>query len=278
MKELLKRDRARTHILPISPLGLMEMTRQRHTESVQESVFDDCPYCKGRGVVKSTLTMSVEIQRKLAEILSHANRRRIPLQRVPRQQLDALGEGHQGVALEVSGYPYADYSDILKRATQRQEMPLILLLDMLQNPQNLGTLLRTAEATGVHGVIIPPRRAAGITPAVVHASAGATEHLLVVQMNLAQAIDWLQKAGVWVVGLSGEAAHTIQQAPLDRPLALVVGNEGEGMRALVAKKCDMLVNLPMRGQIESLNAAVAGSIALYLALMTRQSNQKDAPA
>ncbi|GAP09855.1 rRNA methylase, putative, group 3 [Bellilinea caldifistulae] len=231
-----------------------------------------------RQIFRLLVANGTEEKGKLAEILSHANRRRLPVQRVPRQQLDALSEGHQGVALEVSGYPYADYSDILKRATQRQEMPLILLLDMLQNPQNLGTLLRTAEAAGVHGVIIPPRRAAGITPAVVHASAGATEHLLVAQMNLAQAIDWLQKAGVWVVGLSGEAPHTIQQAPLDRPLALVVGNEGEGMRALVAKKCDMLVNLPMRGQIESLNAAVAGSIALYLAMMARQQTKKDKPA
>ncbi len=227
-----------------------------------------------RQIFRLLVASGTEEKGKLVEILAHAAKRRIPLQRVPRQQLDALGEGHQGVALEVSGYPYADYSDILKRAHQRQETPLILLLDMLQNPQNLGTLLRTAEAAGAHGVIIPPRRAAGITPAVVHASAGATEHLLVAQMNLAQAIDLLKSAGIWVIGLAGEATRSIQQAPLDAPLALVVGNEGEGMRTLVAKKCDMLVNLPMRGQIESLNAAVAGSIALYLAIMNRQQNQK----
>ncbi len=226
-----------------------------------------------RQIFRLLIASGTEEKGRLLDILTLAGQRRIPLQRVPRQQLDALGEGHQGVALEVSGYPYADYSEIFKRAQQRQEMPLILLLDMLQNPQNLGTLMRTAEAVGAHGIIIPPRRAAGITPAVVHASAGATEHLLVAQMNLAQAIDLLKAAGVWVVGLAGEAAQSIQAAPLDVPLALVVGNEGEGMRTLVAKKCDLLVNLPMRGKIESLNAAVAGSIALYLAWLARQQNK-----
>ena len=231
-----------------------------------------------REIFRLLVASSTEEKGKLSEILNQAAGRRIPVQRVPRQQLDALGESHQGIALEVSAYPYADYSDILKRANQRQELPLILLLDMLQNPQNLGTLLRTAEAVGVHGIIIPPRRAASITPAVVHASAGATEHLLVAQMNLAQAIDLLKSAGVWVVGLAGEAAQPISHAPLDAPLALVVGNEGEGMRTLVAKKCDMLVNLPMRGKIESLNAAVAGSIALYLAWMTRQQKKTETAA
>jgi 23S rRNA (guanosine2251-2'-O)-methyltransferase len=229
-----------------------------------------------RQIFRLLVASGTEEKGRLAEILTLAAQRRVPLQRVPRQQLDALGEGHQGVALEVSGYPYADYADIMKRAQQRQEPPLILLLDMLQNPQNLGTLLRTAEAVGVHGIIIPPRRAAGITPAVVHASAGATEHLLVAQMNLAQAIDMLKSADVWVVGLAGEAAQPIQQAPLDAPLALVVGNEGEGMRALVARKCDVVVKLPMKGKIESLNAAVAGSVALYLTLLARQSSSKEA--
>lgn len=226
-----------------------------------------------RQIFRLIVAAGAEEKGKLAEIIHHAEKRRIPLQRVPRPQLDSLGEGHQGVAAEVSGYPYADYADILQRAERRGEKPLVLLLDMLQNPQNLGTLLRTAEAVGVHGVIIPPRRAAGITPAVVHASAGATEHLLVAQMNLAQAIDLLKSAGVWVVGLTGDAAQSIQQAPLDAPLALVIGNEGEGMRVLVSKKCDLLVHLPMRGKIESLNAAVAGSVALYLALLARQQSK-----
>ena len=147
---------------------------------------------------------------------------------------------------------------------------LILVLDMLQNPQNLGTLLRSAEAAGVDGVIIPLRGAAGITPAAVHASVGATEHLLVGQHNLAQALDLLKDAGAWVVGMEGgPASRPIEEAPLTGPLVLVVGNEGEGMRKLIRQKCDMQVSLPMLGQVESLNAAVAGSIALYLTLQAR---------
>jgi 23S rRNA (guanosine2251-2'-O)-methyltransferase len=211
---------------------------------------------------------------RLAEILSLAYKRRIPIERVQRQRLDGIGEGHQGVALEVSAYPYSDLTRILAFAGESGEPPLLLLLDMLQNPQNLGTLLRSAESAGVHGVIIPQRRAAEVTPAVVHASSGASEHLLVAQMNLAQAIDTLKQANLWVVGLEGgTGSRSVEQAPLDGPLALVVGNEGEGMRPLVRQKCDLLVGLPMRGKIESLNAAVAGSIVLYLALLARIKKQ-----
>lgn len=223
-----------------------------------------------RQVFRLLVAAGSEEKGRLAEILALAAKKRLPVERVPRSQLDGLGENHQGVAVEVSPYTYTDLSDILNLAKQRQETPLILVLDMLQNPQNLGTLLRSAEAAGVHGVIIPPRRATGITPAVVHASAGASEHLRVAQMNLAQAIDRLKEEGIWIVGLEGEASQPIEAAPLDVSLALVVGNEGEGMRSLVSRKCDLLVNLPMRGKIDSLNAAVAGSIALYLSAIARR--------
>lgn len=209
---------------------------------------------------------------RLAEILKMASQRKLKVERAPRQQLDALGENHQGVALEASDYPYAALQDILEVARQRQEPLFVLILDVIQNPQNLGALLRTAEAAGVHGVIVPLARAAGVTPAVVHASAGASEHLRVAQYNLAQAINLLKQAGAWVAGLEDSPqAQPVSRVRLDGPLALVVGSEGEGMRALVRKSCDMLVRLPMRGQVESLNAAVAGSIALYLALEARNS-------
>jgi len=212
---------------------------------------------------------------RLGEILRQAQARKVQIERVQRQQLDSLGENHQGVALETSAYPYAALQDIVARAEERQEPLFVLLLDMLQNPQNLGTLLRTAEAAGVHGVVIPLRRAAGVTPAVVHASAGATEHLLLASANLAQAIGVLKEAGAWVIGLEGSSrAQPVEQVRLDGPLALVVGSEGEGMRDLVRKSCDALVRLPMRGQIESLNAAVAGSVVIYLAL---QARKKQAP-
>lgn len=223
-----------------------------------------------RDCFRLLVATGVDEKGKLTEILRKAAARRVLLERVPRQRLDSLGENHQGVALEASGYSYSDLQDIFDRQEERQEPLLVLVLDMIQNPQNLGTLLRSAEAAGVHGIIMPLRRAAGITPAVVHASAGATEHLLVAQVNLAQAIDTLKQAGAWVIGLEGgPGSQPVERVRLDGPLALVVGNEGEGMRQLVRQSCDVLLRLPMRGQIESLNAAVAGSIALYLALQAR---------
>jgi len=196
--------------------------------------------------------------------------RKLPLERVPRHRLDALASAHQGVTLEASGYPYATLQDILLLAEQRKQPPFLLLLDAMQDPQNLGSLLRTAEVVGVHGVLLPLRHTATVTPAVVSASSGASEHLLVAQANLAQAIKILQKSGVWVVGLeSGAEASTPDQVRLDGSVAIVVGSEGQGMRALVRDSCDVLMKLPMRGKIESLNAAVAGSVALYMAWQAR---------
>jgi 23S rRNA (guanosine2251-2'-O)-methyltransferase len=228
-----------------------------------------------RHLFRLCVARGVEEKGRITEIIRLAQGRKLQVERVHRQQLDGIGENHQGVALETSAYPYAALQDILARANERQEPLFVLLLDTLQNPQNLGTLLRTAEAAGVHGVVIPLRRAAGVTPAVVHASAGATEHLLLAGANLAQAISELKEAGAWVIGLEGSPqAQPVEGVRLDGPLALVVGSEGEGMRDLVRKSCDVLVRLPMQGQIESLNAAVAGSVVIYLAL---QARKKSAP-
>jgi 23S rRNA (guanosine2251-2'-O)-methyltransferase len=229
-----------------------------------------------RQIFRLFLAQGVDERGRLSEIIKLVTALKVPVERVPRQQLDSLGTGdsqsHQGVAIETSEYAYSGLQDILDRANERQEPPFILVLDMLQNPQNLGSLLRTSEAAGVHGILIPLRRAAGVTPAVVHASSGAAEHLLVAQVNLAQALDTLkQDAGVWVMGLEGTPdAQSYDSVRLDGPLALVVGNEGEGMRDLVRRSCDVLIGLPMLGKIESLNAAVAGSIVLYRALSERQ--------
>lgn len=208
---------------------------------------------------------------RLAEILRLAEARRIPVSRAPRPLLDKIHPAHQGVVLEVSGYSYVNLEDILERACQRGEPPFVLLLDTLNDPQNFGALLRTAEAVGVHGVILPLARTVEVTPAVVNASSGAAEHLLIARMNLSQAIDELREAGVWTVGLD-QAAESRAPSEVDWTggLALVVGSEGEGIRPLVKSKCDFLVRLPMQGKIESLNAAVAGSVALYLAYLARQ--------
>ena len=207
---------------------------------------------------------------RLAEILALCASRKMSIERVPRPRLDKINPGHQGVALETSGFPYGSLPDLLDLAHQPSIPPLFLILDTLQDPQNLGTLLRTAEAVGVCGVLLPLKQTVTVTPAVVNASSGASEHLLIAQANLAQAIRALQEAGVWVVGLdAGEEARPPEQVHLKGSLALVVGGEGGGMRPLVRNSCDQLLRLPMRGKVESLNAAVAGSIALYLAWQAR---------
>ena len=211
---------------------------------------------------------------RLAEILSRAKERRITMERVPRTRLDKIHENHQGVVAEVSAYPYSEVTDLLDIARAKQEQPFILLLDSLNDPQNFGTLLRTAEAVGAHGVIIPLAHTVEVTPAVVNASSGASEHLQVARSNLAQAIDALKQENVWVVGLDqdGEMMGEKTQRHLRGAVGLVVGSEGEGIRQLTRSKCDIILQLPMRGQIESLNAAVAGSVALYLAFMTRNTS------
>ncbi len=216
----------------------------------------------------------------IAEIVKLATTANVPVERVERQQLDKQlrDVNHQGVMLEVGEYPYVELDACLARATEREEPALLLLLDHLQDPQNIGTLLRTAEVVGVHGVILPGRRAAEITPAVVNASSGATEHLqIVIVTNLSQAIGELQKDGVWVVGLEDDpAAQDFDTADLDMPLAVVVGAEGAGLARLVRERCDFLVRLPMAGHVASLNAAVAGSIALYGAWRQRSKGDPSA--
>jgi 23S rRNA (guanosine2251-2'-O)-methyltransferase len=224
-----------------------------------------------REVFRLQVAEGVHERGRLTEILDLAAQRKIPLERVPRLRLDKISDSHQGVALEVSRYPYTGLDDILDRASRGGEALFVLILDSLQNPQNLGTLLRTAEAVGVQGVLIPAHRAAEITPAVVSASAGASEHMLVAQTNLAQAIDALKAAGAWVAGLDeSPESQSPSEVRLEGPLAVVVGSEGEGLRPLVRSKCDFLLRLPMQGQVQSLNAAVAGSVALYLAYLARQ--------
>ncbi|HIE24805.1 MAG TPA: 23S rRNA (guanosine(2251)-2'-O)-methyltransferase RlmB, partial [Anaerolineales bacterium] len=211
---------------------------------------------------------------RLKEIIALAKRQRTPVKRVSRQRLDKIASHNQGLVLEVSGYPYHNVLDIVDKAETCGEKLFVLILDALQDPQNFGTLLRTAESVGVHGVIIPLARTAQVTAAVVNASSGASEHLLIAQANLAQAIGTLKESGAWVVGLEGsDQAQSPGAIRLDGGIGIVVGSEGRGMRRLTRESCDLLMKLPMEGQIESLNAAVAGSVALYLAYLER-SNPK----
>ncbi len=207
---------------------------------------------------------------RLREILDLARSKFIPITEVPRETLQGINSHHQGIALQAEEYPYVGLSTVLKTARDKDEAPLLLLLDTLKDPQNLGSLIRTAELVGVHGVVLPLRRTATVTPSVVSASSGASEHIHIVQANLAQTISQLKEESLWVVGLEGgPEAQLPGQIDLNGPLAVVVGSEAEGMRALVRSSCDFLLRLPMRGEIDSLNAAVAGSVALYFVWQAR---------
>jgi 23S rRNA (guanosine2251-2'-O)-methyltransferase len=222
-----------------------------------------------RDVFKIQVAEGAQEKGRLAEILQMAKDRRIPVEKVQRARLDKIHQNHQGVVAEVGAYSYSDEVEILELASRKNEPPFILLLDSLNDPQNFGTLLRTAEVIGVHGVIIPLAHTVEVTPAVVNASSGASEHLLIARANLAQAIEALKEAEVWVVGLDQAGAEIEPNSRhLRGALGLVVGSEGEGIRT-GALQVRIVLKLPMRGKIESLNAAVAGSVALYLAYLAR---------
>jgi 23S rRNA (guanosine2251-2'-O)-methyltransferase len=228
----------------------------------------ECLRAGRRKVFKLLVSEGVQEKGALAASLKLAGEKRIAVQRAPRAQLDRISQGHQGLAAEVSGYPYLALDEIVSYT----QTPLLLVLDCVQDPQNLGALLRTAEAAGVSGVVIAEDRASSVTPAVVNASSGATEHLRIARVtNIARALEKLKKSDIWVVGLEDTPdAQDYATADLRGPLALVVGSEGEGIRRLVRETCDFVVKLPMLGKITSLNAAVAGSIVLYETLRQRR--------
>jgi 23S rRNA (guanosine2251-2'-O)-methyltransferase len=217
-----------------------------------------------RNVRELLIAPGGESRRGLADLLQSAEESGHAIRTVPRRELDQLAAHHGGVIAVVEPYPYANLEEIVAGERSGPDEPLVLLLDTLQDPQNMGTLIRTAEAVGVEGVIIPHRRAVGVTPAVVSASSGACEHLRIARSNLAGAIRRLKEAGFWIAGLeASEQAQPLQAFDPKGPLGLVVGSEGSGMRRLVRESCDFLLRLPMRGQVASLNASVAGSVALY---------------
>lgn len=209
----------------------------------------------------------------LDALLALAEQRQVRVDVVDRRELDRrVSEHHQGVLAEADEFGYAHLDDLLDAADRRKEPPLLLALDSLQDPQNFGTLLRTAQACGVHGVLLPEHRAVGVTPAVSNASAGAVEHLLVARVtNLARSLGQLKSRGVWVYGLAVGAGQAYWSVDFAGPLAVVVGSEGAGLGRLVRETCDVLVHIPMApGAVQSLNAAVAGSLVLYAAFASRR--------
>ncbi len=208
----------------------------------------------------------------LERLVLHATTLRIPVVEIEGGSLTAVTgfDGHQGVALVVLARPQAAVTDVLARAIERGEPAFVLALDSLEDPQNVGTLLRSAEAAGVHGVAFPTRRQAPLSPAAIKASAGATEHLLLAAVDdLPGTLADLHARGLRVLGTDAGAALIYREADLRGPLVLVIGSEGRGLSPAVRRRCDLLVRIPMRGRIASLNAAVAGSVLLFEAAAQR---------
>ena len=216
-----------------------------------------------------------ELQGSAKEIVALAKEKGVQIQTAERAKLDQMfpKENHQGVAASIAEANYVDWQDMLESARKKGEDPLLIILDELEDPHNLGAILRSADAVGAHGVIIPKRRAVALTAGVAKAAAGAVAYVPVARVsNLAQTIEALKKEGVWVAGAAMGGTEVYKQN-LTGPLAIVIGSEGKGLGRLVAEKCDFLISLPMQGKINSLNASVATGVILYEVLRQRKYKQ-----
>jgi len=220
----------------------------------------------GQPVSRVLVARTTDLRGALRELVQEARARRVVVQIVDRRRLDTLARGvaHQGVAALVAVVAPITVEDLLVSIKDRGEAAFLVVLDGVEDPHNLGAIIRTADAAGAHGVIIPRRRAAGLSPAVARASAGAVAHLPVAQVgNLVAALERLKADGVWVVGADPEGAERYDTVGLAPPVALVVGGEGHGLHRLVRERCDRVVRIPLRGRVASLNVSVAAALLLY---------------
>lgn len=201
---------------------------------------------------------------QMQHILKLAKERNVFVQYVPRKKLDQMTPDHQGVVAQIAAYQYAEVDDLLNHAKSKNEDPFLVILDGLEDPHNLGSILRTADACGVHGIIIPKRRSVGLTQTVAKLSTGAIEYVPVARVtNLARTIDELKEKGLWIFGTDMKDSQDYRKMDATLPLALVIGSEGKGISRLVREKCDFIVHLPMKGHVTSLNASVAAAILMY---------------
>jgi 23S rRNA (guanosine2251-2'-O)-methyltransferase len=219
----------------------------------------------GRSINKIWIAEGAQKQ-AVAPILSLAKEAGIIVQTVPRKKIDQIAEGesHQGVLAYVASYDYVQVEDILARAEKAGEPPFILILDEIEDPHNLGSMMRTGDAVGIHGIIIPKRRSVSLTSTVAKSSAGAIEYVPVARVtNLVRTMEELKERNIWIVGTDASAEQDFREARLDGGIALVIGSEGKGMSRLVRETCDFTVKLPMHGRVTSLNASVAGALLMY---------------
>lgn len=209
---------------------------------------------------------------QMQQVIGMAKEANVIVQFVPKKKIDQLADGnHQGVIAQVAAYEYAEIDDLFAAAEKKNEAPFFLLLDEIEDPHNLGSIMRTADASGAHGIIIPKRRAVGLTATVAKLSTGAIEYIPVARVtNMAQTIDELKERGVWIAGTDASAKQDFRQMDGTLPLGLVIGSEGKGMGRLIRDKCDFLLSLPMVGHVTSLNASVAAALLMYEVHRKRQ--------
>ncbi|WP_226647376.1 23S rRNA (guanosine(2251)-2'-O)-methyltransferase RlmB [Mesobacillus subterraneus] len=209
---------------------------------------------------------------QMQQVIGMAKEANVIVQFVPKKKIDQLADGnHQGVIAQVAAYEYAEIDDLFALAEKKNEAPFFLLLDEIEDPHNLGSIMRTADASGAHGIIIPKRRAVGLTATVAKLSTGAIEYIPVARVtNMAQTIDELKERGVWIAGTDASAKQDFRQMDGTLPLGLVIGSEGKGMGRLIRDKCDFLLSLPMVGHVTSLNASVAAALLMYEVYRKRQ--------
>lgn len=244
----------------------------------------------GRNPVREALRSDIPIEKiafafgvrggAIDQIRQLARQRGIPTSEMAREKFNEVSGGveTQGVIAFVGQKQYVEVEDILTVARERNEQPFLLVLDEIEDPQNLGALIRTAECAGVHGVVIPRHHAAGITAATVRASAGASEHIAIARVsNIASCLDVLKENGIWIVGTAAEVEKSFTELDYTMSLAIVIGSEGRGMRKLVREKCDFLVKIPIFGKTASLNASVAGALVMYEVVRGRASSPARIP-
>lgn len=248
---------------------------QRHDQNPIETQDPNQDYIIGKNPVIEALKSERDINKiliaegsqggQMQQVIGMAKEANVMVQFVPKKKIDQIADGiHQGVIAQVAAYEYAEIEDLFAAAEKKNEAPFFLLLDEIEDPHNLGSIMRTADASGAHGIIIPKRRAVGLTATVAKASTGAIEYIPVVRVtNMARTIDELKEKGVWIAGTDASAKQDYRDLDGTLPLGLVIGSEGKGMGRLIRDKCDFLLSLPMAGQVTSLNASVAASLLMY---------------
>ena len=247
----------------------------------EERIFDD--QVEGRNSVIELLESGRDINKifvqagekhgSINKIIAMAKERKVLIAEISKEKINqmAQNENHQGVIAIVPPFDYASVEDILEEAKNKNEDPFVLILDGIEDPHNLGSIIRTAETAGVHGVIIPKRRAASVNSTVNKVSAGAVEHMKIARVNnLVQTIEYLKEQGLWICGTDGDAKTYYYDQDLKGALAIIIGSEGFGMSRLVKDNCDFLVKIPMKGKITSLNASVSAGIVIYEAVKQRK--------